>query len=53
MAINFLNNVSIVEVAASSDTVYADVDRISTTQAAITFATTPTNQIRVLVQKIG
>jgi len=35
------------------ETVYADVDRISTTQATITFATTPTNSIRVLVQKIG
>ena len=35
------------------ETVYADVDRISTSQATITFATTPTNSIRVLVQKIG
>ena len=35
------------------ETVYADVDRISPTQATITFATTPTNSIRVLVQKIG
>ena len=35
------------------ETVYADVDRISTTQATITFATTPTNDVRVLVQKIG
>jgi len=35
------------------ETVYADVDRISTTQATITFATTPTNSVRVLVQKIG
>ena len=35
------------------ETVYADVDRISTIQATITFATTPTNPIRVLVQKIG
>jgi len=35
------------------ETVYADVDRISTTQATITFASTPTNSIRVLVQKIG
>jgi hypothetical protein len=33
------------------ETVYADVDRISTTQATITFATTPTNSIRVLVQR--
>ena len=35
------------------ETVYADVDRISPTQATITFATTPTNDVRVLVQKIG
>ena len=35
------------------ETVYADVDRISATEATITFATTPTNPIRVLVQKIG
>ena len=35
------------------ETVYADVDRISTTQVTITFAATPTNSIRVLVQKIG
>ena len=37
----------------TNETVYADVDRISTTQATITFATTPTNSVRVLVQKIG
>ena len=37
----------------TNETVYADVDRISTTQATITFASTPTNDIRVLVQKIG
>jgi hypothetical protein len=37
----------------TGETVYADVDRISTTQVTITFATTPTNSIRVLVQKIG
>ena len=37
----------------TNETVYADVDRISTTQATITFATTPTNDVRVLVQKIG
>lgn len=37
----------------TNETVYADVDRISTTQATITFAATPTNSIRVLVQKIG
>ncbi len=35
------------------ETVYADVDRISITQVTITFATTPTNSVRVLVQKIG
>ena len=35
------------------ETVYADVDRISTTQVTITFAATPANDIRVLVQKIG
>ena len=34
-------------------TVYADVDRISSTQVTITFGSTPTNSIRVLVQKIG
>jgi hypothetical protein len=37
----------------TNETVYADVDRISTTQVTITFATTPTNSVRVLVQKIG
>ena len=37
----------------TNETVYADVDRISTTQATITFASTPTNSVRVLVQKIG
>jgi hypothetical protein len=37
----------------TNETVYADVDRISTTQATITFASTPPNPIRVLVQKIG
>ncbi len=37
----------------TDETVYADVDRISTTQVTITFASTPTNSIRVLVQKIG
>jgi hypothetical protein len=35
------------------ETVYADVERTSTTQLTITFASTPTNSIRVLVQKIG
>jgi hypothetical protein len=33
------------------ETVYADVDRISTTQVTITFSVTPPNSIRVLVQK--
>jgi len=37
----------------TDETVYADVDRASTTTATITFASTPTNSIRVLVQKIG
>ena len=37
----------------TGETVYADVDRISTTQVTIAFASTPTNSIRVLVQKIG
>lgn len=37
----------------TDETVYADVERVSTTQATITFATTPTNSVRVLVQKIG
>ena len=37
----------------TDETVYADVDRASTTTATITFATTPTNSVRVLVQKIG
>jgi len=37
----------------TNETVYADVDRISPTQATITFAATPTNSIKVLVQKIG
>jgi len=35
------------------ETVYADVARVSTTTATITFASTPTNSIRVLVQKIA
>ena len=38
---------------ATAETVYADVVRASTTTATITFAATPTNSIRVLVQKIG
>ena len=35
------------------ETVYADVERTSTTTATITFASTPSNAIRVLVSKIG
>jgi len=35
------------------ETVYADVERISPTHATITFASIPTNSVRVLVQKIG
>ena len=37
----------------SDETVYADVDRTSVNQVGITFATTPSFGIRVLVQKIG
>ena len=37
----------------TDETVFADVDRASTNTATITFASTPTNSIRVLVQKIG
>lgn len=37
----------------TDETVYADIDRASTTTATITFASTPPNSIRVLVQKIG
>ncbi len=37
----------------TNETVYADVVRGSATQATITFSATPTNSIRVLVQKIG
>ena len=37
----------------TDETVYADVERASTNTATITFASTPTNSIRVLVQKIG
>jgi hypothetical protein len=36
----------------TGETVYAGVDRISTSQATISFAATPTNSVRVLVQKI-
>jgi len=35
------------------ETVYADIDRISVDRLGVTFASTPTNSIRVLVQKIG
>ncbi len=35
------------------ETVYADIDRISLDRLGVTFASTPTNSIRVLVQKIG
>ena len=35
------------------ETVYADVDRISANRLGVTFASTPTNSIKVLVQKIG
>ena len=35
------------------ETVYADVERVSTSSATITFASTPTNDVRVLVSKIG
>lgn len=38
---------------STGETVYADVERTSTTQVTITFSTTPTNSVRVLVQKIG
>jgi len=37
----------------TNETVYADVERGSTSEVTITFASTPTNSIRVLVQKIG
>ena len=37
----------------TAETVYADVVRASTTTATITFSATPTNSVRVLVQKIG
>ena len=37
----------------TDETVYADVERASTNTATITFAATPTNSVRVLVQKIG
>tara|TARA_R100000541_G_scaffold12735_1_gene21206 strand:- start:337 stop:1860 length:1524 start_codon:yes stop_codon:yes gene_type:complete len=34
-------------------TVYARVDRNSTSQVTITFGTTPANNVRVLIQKVG
>ena len=37
----------------TDETVFADVNRASTNTATITFASTPTNSVRVLVQKIG
>ena len=35
------------------ETVYADVDRITVDRLGVTFSATPTNSVRVLVQKIG
>ena len=56
----FLNkNIRIAKMAGfeydvtTDETVYADVERGSTSEATITFAATPTNSVRVLVQKIG
>ena len=37
----------------TDETVYADIERNSTSQVTVTFASTPTNSVRVLVQKIG
>lgn len=37
----------------TAETVFADVERASVNTATITFASTPTNSIRVLVQKIA
>ena len=37
----------------TDETVYAEIERNSTSQVTVTFAATPTNSIRVLVQKIG
>ena len=38
---------------STDETVYADVERATATTVTITFASTPTNSVRVLVQKIG
>ena len=38
---------------STDETVYADVERTTATTVTITFASTPTNSVRVLVQKIG
>jgi hypothetical protein len=35
------------------DTVYADIDRATTNTVGVSFGATPTNSIRVLIQKIG
>ena len=35
------------------ETVYADVDRITVDRLGVTFSVTPTNSVRVLIQKIG
>ena len=35
------------------DTVYADIDRATTNNVGVSFGATPTNDIRVLIQKIG
>jgi hypothetical protein len=37
----------------TGETVYADVDRTSASVISVTFAATPTNSVRVLVQKIS
>jgi len=39
--------------ATTYETVYADVERTNLNQVDITFASTPTNSIQVLIQKIG
>ena len=35
------------------DTVFADVDRATVNTVGISFGSTPTNSIRVLIQKVG